>query len=196
MNRNHPRTLALLLGAITLSAPVFAVPLAPGATVAINGTTLASRPELAGTAIYDVTTPFLCTRADGTTLAKGKVESRVVQDSGGYYDFYYRLFVDTDSPGYIFDFIVSNYGSTLYTDVDWRIDGVGDVAPYKSFRDNAPGTGVYFSFYAPGVHNGTSSRFIFVQTRTSGYRTGGNVALHVTDNTTYQYCNVAAAQPM
>ena len=88
-----------------LTATLLAVAIAPAHAVALNrafivesfldtplgGTTVALRPELAGTVIEDVLTPF----SFGALNLTGTVQNRVVRETNtGTLDFYWRIKVD------------------------------------------------------------------------------------------------------
>jgi hypothetical protein len=134
---------------------------------ALSGTTLALRPELAGTVVEDVYQQYHL--ADGA----GIVQNRVVRsDVDGTLDFYWRII---STPSLLADPIASGgevtafrvAGFTGYArDADWRADDVGNAAPRSAINFN--GEAVNFLF-DPGLEFGDESRFFFIDTRATAY---------------------------
>ena len=182
MNK-HIYTLAA--GAVLLPATATAVPLTGvGVTdFPINGTTVAARPELAGTIVEDLITPFTISGA-GETLS-GNIQNRVVLSVDGTYDFYWRIMPDSGR-GDISAFRVINYeGFAL--DADWRIDGLGNVAPdiARYFGDGSGA--VNFLFTSDEVGNNATgggfeeSNFFFLDTNATAYNFTGEFDLLCAD---------------
>lgn len=121
---------APLLTLITLIASpsmVHAVVLSGGpAAYALPGTTVAARPELAGTIIEDEFSAFTVTL--GAETLSGVIQNRVVRsDVDNTLDFYWRIIPDSGN-GDIRSFRIGGFeGFAL--DADWRIDGLGTVNP-------------------------------------------------------------------
>jgi hypothetical protein len=169
--------LASTAHAVTLNTPVDP---APYADTTLPGTTSAARPELAGTVLADVLTPFSFNGLSGT------VQSRVVrEDASGTLDFYWKVSVDphvipalTVAPLAAvptFDITalrVANFGVSNITDADWRSDDLADVAPATArvFSASAYPTGdVNFLFNAPVLAAGQSSDLFFLHTNATSY---------------------------
>ncbi len=161
-------TVVVLMGAVA----AWAVPLPENSSVLTPGTTEAARPELAGVAIEDPLKPFSIDLGGGLFIT-GQVQDRVVrEDSTGYLDFYYRIFNDDTSAGPIFIAARNDY-TGFSTDVDWRIDGLGDVPPYAAGRDVAT---VNFRFGLDGgdpIDPGEQSKFFFIHTTATAYNEEG-----------------------
>lgn len=177
---------ALLGGVILLPVTATAVPLSGvGVTdYPITGTTVAARPELAGTVVEDLVTPFTISGA-GETLS-GTIQNRVVLSVDGTYDFYWRILPDSGQ-GDISAFRVDGFDG-FALDADWRIDGLGDVAPdiARYFGD---GTGaVNFLFTGDEVGNDVTgggyeeSMFFFLDTDATAYNFTGQFDLLCADN--------------
>jgi hypothetical protein len=195
LSSSQTRPLAALLSSVVMltSAVAFAVPISPGTTVKLNGTSTALRPELASTVLTATSIPFSCNRSDGSVLFKGTLQHDVARDAWGYLDFYYRIIVDPSSPGWVTKARATSYVSTLpYVDTDWRMDGLGDVGPYMATRDAAPNAGITYSFQ--GLYAGKSSRYFFVQVKTPGYKAGGALWLTGTDGVTTLTCGIGGLQ--
>ncbi len=139
-----PRLLALAaLLAATCSAS--AVTLTPGVPAALPGTTVAAEPQLAGVVLEDEIQAFSFNAGSGTI--SGTVQSRVVRsDLDGTLDFYWRVISDANSSAGIGSFRLGNFVAPEYN-ANWRIDGLGDVAPDAAYLFPSPLNGyVNFSF--------------------------------------------------
>jgi hypothetical protein len=156
-------TRALAIATLGLSTCAQAVVLPVGVTTPLSGTTVAADPQLAGTVIEDIMTPFSFAGAGGTIF--GTVQSRVVRSSvDNTLDFYWRVINDPNSSDAISTFRLGNFYSFVY-DADYRIDGEGDVAPDAAHRFSTPSVNFLFgelggSTLAPGE----SSNFMFLDT--------------------------------
>lgn len=163
-------TLASTAQAVTLNLPVDP---APYADTTLPGTTSAARPELAGTVLQDVLTPFSFNGLSGT------VQSRVVKEDGsGTLDFYWKVNVDSSSvavtgaPYDVSSLRVANFGVANIVDGDWRSDGLGTVAPSAarvfspSFYPNGD---VNFLFSGAHLSAGQSSNLFFLHTDATSY---------------------------
>ena len=159
-----------LAHAVALNVPTGAT---YSATTSLPGTTDAAEPYLSGTVLQDVLTPFA---VDGIT---GTVQNRVVQETGtGTLDFYWKVNVDSSSatldglPAQIDEFRIGDFGIGNITDGDYRIDGLGTVAPgYVTVFNNAdvPGGFVNFEFGNSPIDPGQSSNFFFLHTQATQY---------------------------
>lgn len=149
--------------AVTLNTPVSSF-----ADTTLPGTTELARPELAGLVLADDLQAF---SFDGIT---GTVQNRVVREFGsGTLDFYWK--VDTTSsssgPG-VTALRLDTFGVSNLTDADWRIDGLGTVAPTIGRLFNAstyPLGDINFLFGSTGVTAGTESRFFFLHTTATDF---------------------------
>ena len=155
-------TLALAISALALGSNVQAIPL-PIGTTPLDGTTVEDDPQLAGTIIADETVAFNFAAYGGTV--SGFVQSRVVRsDVDGTLDFYWRVINDESSAGAITSFRLDNFVVPVY-DGDYRIDGLGEVAPDSALR--FPGPAVNFLFgnlSGSTLGPGASSNFMFLDT--------------------------------
>ena len=163
------------------TAPLWAVPLTPGNFVNLSGTTSAARPELAGTALVDTIRPFSVDLGGGN-FTTGTIQDSVVREDGtGTLDFLYRIINDVSSSGSI-DFVTRTAYTGFSTDVDWRSDGLGTIAPDQASR-NAAGDQVLFDFFANNLlFPGAESRFFFIKTDAIDFNEGGTGELAVTGN--------------
>ena len=153
-----------------------------GPVANLSGTSLAARPELAGVVLKDVTRPFTIQLLGGGKI-KGTIQDRVVRESGGTLDFYYRVFNDASSTGTgplgtnipnIEAVIRRNIPVGISSDVDWRTDDLGEIAPTTSSRGGQTAVGFIF---ATTLKPGDESRFFFVKTNAKSYNAKGNVTV-------------------
>jgi PEP-CTERM motif len=136
----------------------------------LGGTTVASRPELGGLVLEDVLQTFSFNSVSGT------VQNRVVrEDSLGTLDFYWRIVVDpstTGAPSSIETLRLGNFGYGYINDADWRIDGLGNTAPFVGRVFNPAGHpegAINFLFTDPAVGPGPGSTFFFLHTDATNY---------------------------
>jgi hypothetical protein len=141
----------------------------PYLDTALGGTISLARPELAGTIIEDLLTPFSIPLAD----VSGTVQNRVVRETGtGTLDFYWRVVVDPSrtGPG-VSSLRLGDFGFGNIFDADWRIDGLGSVAPDigRVFNPATHPEGfINFAFSNP-VPAGSESFFLFLHTDATAY---------------------------
>ncbi len=158
------------LGMIALSlsaAAANAVLLAPGGTAALPGTTSAAEPQLAGVVLEDELVPFAFA-ANGGSIS-GRVQVRVVRSTvDNTLDFYWRVFNSADSSGVIGSFRIGDFVTSAYN-ANWRIDGLGDIAPESATRfSGAFDSFVNFNF-GDELLPGLTSRFMFLDTDATDY---------------------------
>lgn len=137
------------------------------ADTALPGTTVAARPELAGTVLEDEITAFSFNGVSGT------VQNRVVRETAtGTLDFYWKINVDANTAGTgVEAFRLTNFGYGNLVDADWRVDGLGDAAPTvgRLFNPSTnPAGSINFLFGTP-VQSGQSSNFFFLHTDATDY---------------------------
>ncbi len=142
-----------------------AVPLIPDTYVPLFGTTSADNPWLAGTIVKDDLIDFSFGAYGGTV--SGQVQVRVVEAIDSTYDFYWRVFNNRDSAGSIGDFRIEGFYTPLYN-ADWRIDGLGDIAPDQAYLFNDSFGHVNFNFFN-GLTPGMESKFFFLDTMETSY---------------------------
>ncbi len=174
LGRMARKSLFVVVTLVLLSATAQAVPLAPGATVPLSGTTVVARPELAGTVIADTLVPVSFDNGSGGTYSL-VVQTRVLkEDVAGTLDFYYRVYsFDANSTLSIGALRLSGFDGQT-TDVDFRIDGLGTVGPSGAHRFTGADEG-YLNFHFLGVTGGPSlnpgqeSLFMFVKTEATTF---------------------------
>ena len=146
---------------------------------AINGTTSAARPELAGVVLEDLITSYSFTGLAGQTL-EGTIQNRVVRSADGTLDFYWRI-RSTGGNDDIDAFRVTGFDG-FNLDADWRLDGLGSAAP-DTARYFGPGSGsVNFLFDTNPVGLDVTgayddSMFFFLDTDATSYDFSGQFDL-------------------
>ncbi|HIV72657.1 MAG TPA: PEP-CTERM sorting domain-containing protein [Candidatus Aquabacterium excrementipullorum] len=150
--------------AVALTEPVSA----NFADTTLPGTTVALRPELAGTVLEDVITPFSFQGITGT------VQNRVVrEDATGTLDFSWKINVDSVATGTtgVVALRLTDFGYDAIKDADWRIDGLGTAAPgiARLFSEGAYATGAINFLFDTSVDAGAQSRFFFLHTDATAY---------------------------
>ena len=181
-----------VLALLAISPTAWAVPLAPSAPVLIAGTTHADRPELAGEVIRDELSAFEIRDAQGGLVFQGTIQQRVVRSNlDGTLDFYYRI-RETDFAVSGSLRVVRTHGFASWTtDVDFRLDGQGDIGPASASR-SADGDQVTFHFN-PELKTGEESFFLLVKTNSvSMGETGLTILVGSGENTV----ELAAAGPV
>lgn len=154
----------LSLSLASLSAN--AVLLNPGDITALPGTTAAAEPQLAGVVLVDEIVPFSFT-SDG--FISGTVQQRIVRsDADGTLDFYWRVFNDINSQAAIGSFRIGDFYAPEYN-ANWRIDGLGDVAPDSAHRFTGINDASVNFLFSNGLLPGTSSNFFFFDTTATDY---------------------------
>ncbi|RTL26018.1 MAG: PEP-CTERM sorting domain-containing protein [Burkholderiales bacterium] len=152
--------------AVSLTAPVSPNPFAD---TALGGTTAAARPELAGTVLQDVISPF------SFSGVSGSVQNRVVRETGtGTLDFYWKVNVDASTNGTgVSAFRLADFGYNNLKDADFRTDGLGTTGPDTARLFNVanyPAGDINFLFNGTGgVAPGSESRFFFLHTTATSY---------------------------
>ncbi len=159
-----------LLAHTAAHAVALAEPVSPAnfANTTLPGTTLALRPELAGTVLEDLITPFSFNGITGT------VQNRVVrEDATGTLDFIWKVDVDSVDTGTtgVVALRLIDFGYDAIKDADWRIDGLGTVAPVTArlFSETAYPLGAINFVFDGSVDAGEQSRFFFLRTDATTY---------------------------
>jgi hypothetical protein len=142
----------------------------PGGSTPVSGTTAAARPELAGLVLQDTIVNW----TDSLSTTFGTLQTRVVKESStGTLDFYLRIFNNPQSNNFVSVGRFENY-TGFTTDVDYRLDGLGDVGPIEVKRVGSGGSSVNFAFDSgepDGVAPGQSSLFLLIKTNARNYTT-------------------------
>jgi hypothetical protein len=166
---------------LPLATAVGAETLAPGGEIlGPAGTTFAAEPQLGGTVVEDVITPFAytgwLTDSGGPTpvtthgTISGTVQSRVVHAVDGSYDFYWRVTVDPGSFLSVLDLNVSGLAPATFN-ANWRKDGLGSVQPGLISQASGGGVDWLFGLVSPShqLGGGEQSYFLMLDTNAHAY---------------------------
>ena len=160
-------TLAIFL-AVSLPCAALGVP-----TAVVNyikplpGTTAAADPSLAGPVLSDQIIPY-STPPGAALPAKGTIQVRTVRGADGRLNFYWRIRADASSRDVVRILEIHRFPRRVY-DANWRIDGLGTVAPALVQGTVLPGGGMRQQFvFRGGLRGGQESRFFFLRGRTPG----------------------------
>lgn len=130
-------------------------------SIAINGTTAAARPELAGVVVEDRLRQFATSPGSAPSVT-GTLQERIVQNSDDTFAFYYR--VTALAGGNIRTIQIQGWPLTDPLDGDYRIDGLGVVGPLEVGCSPAD---VFFSFRSGSAESLVTptelSRFMFIK---------------------------------
>jgi hypothetical protein len=153
------------------------------------GTSVAEQPWLAGDIVEDVTTPFdflgtmnWCCRGDDPVVDTGRVtgavQSRVVHSIDGTYDFYWRIFVNSDS--FLPIDVMSITGIPAVDQVaSWRNDLEGGEPPRGAGLAGSVLTWDFFFNSTSAVPVGSSSVYMFIDTQATAYTRAASIGLGV-----------------
>lgn len=149
-------------------SPASAGLVAPGGLITAYGTTAAAVPELSGTIVRDVSIPLAVDDPAGHVLFRGTLQDRVVREATtDTLDFYQQITADPTMPrAVMIDFTRQSgfaSGADLFsTDVDFRVDGSGTIAP-SIVRRQPDGSIVQLSFNGK-IKPSEQTRYTFVKT--------------------------------
>lgn len=166
------------------SSSAWSVPLTLAGDYAINGTTVADRPELGGVVLEDMISSYSFTGTAGQQL-EGNIQNRVVRSVDGTVDFYWRI-MPTGGNDDIEAFRVIGFdGFSL--DADWRIDGLGSASPDTARYFGAGSGAVNFLFESDPVGVDVQgaiddSVFFFLDTDAVNYSLTGQFDLLCADS--------------
>jgi hypothetical protein len=158
-----PIFLAALLPCAALGVPTAVI----NFTKPLPGTTAASDPSLAGPVLSDKIIAY-STPPGAALPAKGTVQVRVVRGADGRLNFYWRIIAAAGSKDVVQALEIHRFPRRVY-DANWRIDGLGTVAPALVGGTVLPGPSWRMHFlFRRGIGAGQQSRFFFLRGRTLG----------------------------
>lgn len=162
------RVTLALAAALALGGSAQADILSVGVTP-LSGTTVAANPQLAGVVLEDDLVPFSFSTPSGTV--SGAVQSRVVRSSvDNTLDFYWRVLNDSSSSAAITSFRLADLFFVTTYNGNYRIDGLGDVAPDSARRFVTPNLNFLFgNLNGKPLAPGEGSNFFFLDTNAMHY---------------------------
>ena len=141
--------------------------LLPGTQIWPQGTTAAIDPTLAGEVVEDELIPF----GDASAGVTGELQSSVVRVASGTLDFTFR--VRAISGGEIVNLNWQFFGIVPSIDMEYRLDGLGDVGPVTIYRTDwamaGEATLVQLDHFFQGLREGVTSRFVTLKTDATTY---------------------------
>jgi hypothetical protein len=164
----------IALGLALTTTTAFAVILNPGQTVPTTGMSEAQDPNLAGLVIEDTLQPFTMT-VNGVAYT-GTLQDRVVEESStGRLDFYYRIMLNNQAlkdSGLVVE--RTSYAG-VWTDVNYRTDGLGNSSPTSALRSNNGGAVEFVYGKGVGLLPGSngSTTFAYIATNAKACNFGG-----------------------
>jgi hypothetical protein len=176
-----------LLGLASFDAR--AVPVLPGgAAVLLPGTSEVARPELAGVVLADTVANWQSAVDPryGFPGAEGTLHSLVVRSAlTGTLDFYWQI--EASFPSYPVDIAkaltidnipLADFGTGSTFDVDYRLDGLGSVAPVNA---RASATSLIFDFHGFGgdsaIGPGRTTHLLLLHSTSTTYTTSAVATL-------------------
>lgn len=142
---------------VCVASSARAVPLAPGGTAPLPGTTIGADPSLAGVVIGSIFSPFAGLDNFNVVRFTGTMESHCVREAAGNVAIYYQVHNDLNSLDPIGQLTNTDFGGWA-TDVNYRLDAMAGIAGGSIF---------------PGTQQATEA------TRSAGL--GGQVRFHFYD---------------
>jgi hypothetical protein len=153
----------------------------PGKTVTVPGTTLQQSADSAGTVLEDQVTTFTIHGPAGAVIFSGSLQDRVLKStSTGRLIFIQRVFgTQAALPGTVVRIRRGNFSGRQLS-VDYRLDGLGQVAPVRAWR-SGDGRVVQLAFPSPNqpapLNAGAESRFCEIKTDAVTYASSGRTAI-------------------
>ncbi len=169
LGRRTTRLISVLIPVGLFSAePARGVPVLPSGAVGLSGTTLAARPDLAGTFLLDSVQDFEIQGAGGVLIYRGRLQNRLTRAIDGGLVFSYHIAnTDPSLVGSVVRVDTEDFWP-FTTDVDYRLDSSGSIGPERAFREPS-GNVVAFDFGADPVPPGQESFFFFIKTNATAY---------------------------
>jgi hypothetical protein len=171
---------ALALASALMPRPARAVEVNPGEVRALGGTRASANPDLAGTVQADSLRPFEIRDRVGTVILRGSLQDRVVRSNNtGTLIFAPRLRSLTAPAGdaWITAVRVSGFGD-VYTDVDFRLDGSGQVGPGAVSRSAGAGADLLLDHDPQIILPPDEQRFPSILTDAEHYAPVGRVTIY------------------
>lgn len=174
--------MAIILGMLVISGPLYAVPLGIGETIPLSGTTLAQRPDLTGPVVDYRHVSFEVVQGSDT-LVSGSIDLWLTlsEVSGRLVEFYQlKEITDYTGLGYRVDSLYTEPQVFLPTvDVDYLLDSPGQVgANFASSSDFGYGGPVRFDFESNYQNTGLHTMFVVTNNDLFEFgESGGHVIL-------------------
>lgn len=170
--------MGLATGLICTSSALAAITdIFAGESLPLIGITSAEDPTLAGAVAIDFAQDFVVGDPAGDPLT-GTLQSRVVMRADtGEIDFYWRLLDLHSETNSISSIVLSGFDG-WDVGVEWRIDGLGDVAPAFATR-TADDDSIGFLFDTPFLYAPHESKFMLARTHAMDFDLIGTARINL-----------------
>jgi len=151
----------------------------PGDVVPLAGTTVVANPDLAGPVETDPLRPFEIFDNTGNLILSGNLQDRVSRSNNtGTLIFEPRLrdLNNHGSGAFITGLRVQGYGGVT-TDIDFRLDGVGDVGPNDVSRSAGSGDLLMFRYNPNLIDPPQEAYFLSILTNESSFAPLGTITI-------------------
>lgn len=168
------------LFAISLVHYAHAVKVPPGGIVFLGGTTSAANPDLAGVVLKDDLIPFQIKDKLGNIVLEGNVQDRVVRsDNTGKLIFAPRLRdLKTGIRGLWIPHLRLEGYSGFSTNINYRVDGLGDVGPNEVSRSAGTGSELLFRYEPDRIVPPDEALFLSVLTDAPAFCQNGKITIY------------------
>ncbi len=168
---------AVLTMGVCTHASASVVDLFAGDSVALNGITLAEDPTMSGVVAIDFAQDFEVGDPAGSRLT-GTLQSRVlIRNDTGELDFMWRIRDLHSETNSISSIVFSGYEG-WDIGVEWRADGLGDVAPGYASR-TVDDDSIGFLFDTPYLYAPHESRFVLARTHAMDFDLIGTARINL-----------------
>ncbi len=166
----------------SIAPTIQATIVAPGATVALTGTTNAANPDLGGTVQNDILIPFTILDGGGGTLISGNLQDRVVLSTNlGTLIFSPRIRDLTGVAGASIVGLQTTGYTSFSTDIEYRTDGLGTIGADDVSRSAGLGDTLDFSYNPSVITPPAEAFFLSVITDATIFGAGGTITISATD---------------
>jgi hypothetical protein len=157
---------------------ISAVELLPGNKISLEGTSFSVNSNLGGSVVRDQLIPFEIKNNSGLIILAGKVQDRVVRSTNTEQLIFAPRLRDLTSPNgdsWISSIRIEGYGNVA-TDVDFRSDGSGDVAPNNVRRDDLDYS-ILFNYNPNIISPPKTGKFLSLTTNVVDFCTHGSITI-------------------
>jgi len=157
--------------------------LSPGDSVTTNGTTFAACPEVSGTVLRDQLIEFEVRHPTlNHVILSGRLQDRVVRNSGGHIVFAPRLrdLDDPDGTAWVSEVRYTGFAG-LTLGVEYRTDGAGNIGP-RSISRSANGDTLHANHGVALIVPPDSQRTVIFSSKETEYALGGTVEILVNND--------------
>ncbi|MEZ6119800.1 MAG: hypothetical protein R3C28_24980 [Pirellulaceae bacterium] len=151
----------------------------PNSVSLLSGTTSAASPYLAGTVVNDQLIPFSIQDSLGNTLVEGKLQERVTRSTATGQLVYAPRIRNLSAPNgeaWVMGLSYTGFDGTM-TNVDYRIDGLGQVGP-NSVSRSADGDRLHFRHDPNLIVPPDEQKFLSIYTDSEYFAPAGEITIY------------------